>query len=307
MVATVSLAFAALGQQSVRTPDVPPFTKFVPNPEDQTVVRAGPFSGTAGVGMGYLYTDNANTTQTGKLSLNEIFESLNVDLDWPLSPFNRIDLWLGGQLQQNFYSNGSQALNLAITPDSQIQLQARVGEFLLTTFERFTMLQDPVSDPAVGGQTNLNRVTNTIGAGVELPLYRADFSLTFSYTYGDQFGGTSMHVRSPRKAEFYSIAFTSEARLLFNCLRVWAMALEVNATYNAGDGRADFYAFSIGPFIRGHLTHLVELDASIGPLLTAGPAVNRLDIMPFSPFATNLIPFFSFWPELTTIPNFPVA
>ncbi|MGA7125694.1 MAG: hypothetical protein WBZ19_05275 [Chthoniobacterales bacterium] len=273
MVATVSLAFAALGQQSVRTPDVPPFTKFVPNPEDQTVVRAGPFSGTAGVGMGYLYTDNANTTQTGKLSLNEIFESLNVDLDWPLSPFNRIDLSLGGQLQQNFYSNGSQGLNLAISPDSQIQLQARVGEFLLTAFERFTILQDPVSDPAVGGQTNLNRVTNTIGAGVELPLYRADFGLTFSYTYSDQFGGTSGGTSvSASEGGVLLNSFHLGSKIAFQLSPSLGYGLEVNATYNAGDGPADFYAFSMGPFIRGHITHLVELDASIGPLLTAGPA-----------------------------------
>ena len=171
--------------------------------------------------MGYLYTDNANTDpiRDRKVSLNEIFENLDVDLDWPLSPFNRIDLRLGGQLQENFYSNGTQALNLAITPDSQIQLEARVGEFLLTAFERFTILQDPVSDPAVGGQTNLNRLTNTIGAGVELPLYRADFGLTFSYTYSDQFGGTPVaRPLAAGKAEFCSIAFTLEASLLFSCL-----------------------------------------------------------------------------------------
>lgn len=269
MVATVSLTFAALGQQSVRTPDVPPFTKFVPNPEDQTIVRAGPFSGTAGVGMGYLYTDNANTTEIGKLSLNEIFENVDVDLDWPLSPFNRIDLSLGGQLQENAYSNGSQGLNLAINPGSQIQLQARVGEFLLTAFERFTIAQDPVSDPAVGGQSNLNRVSNTIGAGVELPLYHADFGLAFSYTYSDQFGGASV---SASEGGVLLNSFHLGSKLAFQWSPTLSYGLEVNATYNAGDGSADFFAFSMGPYIRGHITHLLELDAGIGPLLTAGPA-----------------------------------
>ena len=38
---------------------------------------------------------------------------------------------LGGQLQENFYSDGTNALNLAINPNSQIQLEAKVGEFLL--------------------------------------------------------------------------------------------------------------------------------------------------------------------------------
>ena len=106
-----------------------------------TFIRAGPFSGTLGLGVGYLYTDDANTSNVDKLSLNQVFENLNVDLVWPLSPFNPIDLRAGGQVQENFYSNGSNALNLAITPGSQIQLQARVGDFLLSAFERVTIIQ----------------------------------------------------------------------------------------------------------------------------------------------------------------------
>jgi hypothetical protein len=269
IVLTVLFAFAARGQQSVRTPDVPPFTEFAPNPEEETFIRAGPFSGTAGLGVGYLYTDNANTTTVDKLSLNETFENLDVDLNWPLSPFNRIDLRLGGQLQQNFYSNGSNALNVVIRPGSQIQLEAKVGEFLLRAFERFTIIQDPVSDPALAGQTNLNRLSNTIGVGVDLPLYRADFGLTLSYTYSDQLGGTSI---SGAEGGVLLNSFHLGSSLSFQLSPTLSYGIEGNATYNAGDGSDDFYAFSIGPFIRGHITRLLEVDAGIGPLLSAGPA-----------------------------------
>jgi hypothetical protein len=275
MIATVSIAFAARGQQSVRTPDVPPFTEFAPNPEEGTFVRVGPFSGTATLGLGYLYTDNANTagttgtTGTGKLSLNEIFEDLDVDLAWPMSPFNRIDLRLGGQLQENFYSNGNNALNLAVHPGSQIQLEAKVGEFLLRAFERFTIVQDPVSDPTVAGQTNLNRLSNTIGAGVDLPLYHADFGLSFAYTYSDQLGGTGI---GGSEAGVLRNSFHLGSKISFQFSPTLSYGLEVNASYNAGHGPFDFYVFSLGPFIRGNLTRLLEVDAGIGPLLTAGPA-----------------------------------
>ncbi|MBV8214821.1 MAG: hypothetical protein JOZ08_16565 [Verrucomicrobia bacterium] len=267
--ATVSLIFPARGQQSVRTPDVAPFTTFAPAPEEGTFIRAGPFSGTAGLGVGYLYTDNANTTDIEKLSMNEVFESLDVDLAWPLSPFNRIDLRLGGELQENFYSNGTNALNVAIHPGSQIQLEARVGEFLLTAFERVTIIQDPVSDPSIAGQTNLNRLSNTIGAGVELPLYHADFGVTLSYTYSDQFGGTSV---SGAEGGTLLNSFHLGSRLSFQFSPTLSYGLGGDATYNAGDGPNDFYVFSIGPFIRGHITRLLEVDAGIGPLLSAGPA-----------------------------------
>ncbi|MBV8282634.1 MAG: hypothetical protein JO347_11325 [Candidatus Eremiobacteraeota bacterium] len=274
ILATASLAFAALGQQSVRTPEVPPFTEFAPNPEDQTFVRVGPFSGIGKLGLGYLYTDNANTTGTNttgtqKLSLNEIFEDLDVDLSWPMSPFNRIDLRLGGQLQENFYSNGTNALNLAIHPGSQIQFEARIGEFLLRAFERFTILQDPVTDPSVAGQTNLNRLSNTIGAGVELPLYHADFDLTFAYTYSDQLGGAAI---SAAAGGVLLNSFHLGSKISFQFSPTLSYGLEVNATYNAGDGPFDFYTFSLGPFIRGNITRLLEVDAGVGPLLSAGPA-----------------------------------
>jgi hypothetical protein len=272
MLATASVEFAALGQQSVRTPEVPPFTEFVPNPEEGTFVRVGPFSGTAALGLGYLYTDNANTTGTTgteKLSLNEIFEDLDVDLAWPLSPFNRIDLRLGGQLQENFYSNGTNALNLAVHPGSQIQLEAKVGEFLLRAFERFTIVQDPVSDPAVANQINLNRLSNTIGAGVDLPLYHADFGLSFAYTYSDQLGGTAI---GGAAGGVLRSSFHLGSKMSFQFSPTLSYGIEGNATYNAGDGPFDFYAFSLGPFIRGNMTRLLEVDAGIGPLLTAGPA-----------------------------------
>jgi hypothetical protein len=272
MLVTVSLAFAALGQQSVRTPDVPPFTTFLPNPEEETFVRVGPFSGTAELGVGYLYTDNANTSETEKESQNQFFENLDVDLDWPLSPFNRIDLRLGGQVQENFYSNGTNALNLAIRPGSQIQLEAKVGEFLLTAFERFTIIQDPVSDPSLAGQTNLNRLGNTIGAGVDLPLYRADFGLTLSYTYSDQFGGTGGTAITGAEGGVLLNSFHLGSRIAFQLSPNLSYGVEGDATYNAGNGPFDFYVFSLGPFIRGHITSLVEVDAGIGPLLSAGPA-----------------------------------
>jgi len=278
ILATVWFAFAASGQQSVRTPDVPPFTEFAPNREEATIVRVGPFSGTATVGLGYLYTDNANTTGTTgttgtagaeKLGLNEIFEDLDVDLVWPVSPFNRIELLLGGQLEENFYSNGTNALNLAIRPDSQIQLEAKVGEFLLRAFERLTIVQDPVSDPTVANQTNLNRLSNTIGAGVDLPLYHADFGLSFAYTYSDQLGGTAI---GGAEGGVLRNSFHLGSKISFQFSPTLSYGLEANATYNAGDGPFDFYAFSLGPFIRGNITRLLEVDAGIGPLLTAGPA-----------------------------------
>src|SRR5258707_2838643 len=181
----------------MRLHDPPYYGSFVFTPEQQVLFRAGPFSGTGDIGLGYTFNDNANaigTTNTGisKLSLNQIFENLDLNLAWVLSPLNRIDVQLGGQLQENFYSNGTNALNVAILPGSQIRLQATVGDVLFQTYEQFAIVQDPVSDPTIAGQTNLNRLTNTMGISASVPLYRAVAGLELDYTYSDILGGSGL-------------------------------------------------------------------------------------------------------------------
>lgn len=277
---TVSLALGALGQQSIRTPDIPGFKTFVPNPEQMSFVRFGPFSGTADVAVGYTFTDNANTTETDKLSLNETFENVDLDLEWTLSPFNRIDLQLGGQLQENFYSNGTAGLNLVVLPGSEIQFEAKAGDVLLRAFERFAITQDPITDPSVAGQTNLNRLTNTIGAGVEVPLYHVDIGLEFDYTYSDTLGGSTLgsngialSASSPTAEEGGVLlnSFHLGGTLGFGSAPTLTYGLQVDASYNTGGGSSDFDVLSIGPFLRGHLTPLLEVDCGVGPLFTGGP------------------------------------
>jgi hypothetical protein len=188
-----SLAFDALGQESIRTPEPPRYQTFAVNPAEAVLFRAGPFSGTGDLSLSYTFNDNADTTGTtttgiSKISLNQIFENVDLNLAWVLSPLNRIDVQLGGQLQENFYSNGSQVLNLAIQA-SQIRFQATVGDVLFQTYEQFAIVQDPVVDPTIAGQTNLNRLINTMGISASVPLYRAQAGLELDYTYSDILGG----------------------------------------------------------------------------------------------------------------------
>ena len=270
-IATVSLAFGALGQQSIRTPEVPLFHTFLPNPAQTSFLRLGPFSGTAAVAVGYTFNDDANTSGSSKISLNEIYESVDVDLTWTLSPFNRIDLVLGGQLQENFYSNGTNSLNVVILPDSQIHLQAKVGDVLLHAVERFAIVQDPTADPAVAGQTNLNRLTNTVGLSALWPLHPVDIGLAFDYTYSDTLSSsstTAVGVGGERNS------FRLGGTLGFEISPALSYGLEVNATTNSGSNASDINSISVGPFIRGHLTHLIEADCGTGVLLIDAPGIS---------------------------------
>jgi hypothetical protein len=300
--ALVSLTSGAFGQQSIRTPDLSAFQNFLPNtqqeistgqtlpeeglPEQSTAspinaaplsfqgatIRLGPFTGVAGAAIGYSFNDNAGTSEAEKVSLNQVFENLNFNLIWPLSPFNRINVQLGTQLQENFYSDGRNALNVVILPGSQILLQAKAGEFLVNAYERLSVTQDPVSDPSLAGETNLNQLTNTLGVGVVWPLYKLNLSLNLDYTYSDAFGSTFSTINNTGTGGSVLNSFHVGTRAAFEITPQLSAGPEINATYNAGGGGDDFDVLSVGGFLRGHLTRLIEVDGGIGVLFLGGPA-----------------------------------
>jgi hypothetical protein len=287
---SVSVFGQEFRQESIRTPEPPHYQTFAFNPEEPVLFRAGPFSGTGDVGLGYSYNDNANTvgtTTTGisKLSSNQIFENLDLNLAWVLSPLNRIDVQFDGQLQQNFYSNGTNVLNLAIQA-SQIRFQVTVGDVLLQTYEQFALLQDPVLDPTIAGATNLNRLTNTLGISASVPLYRAQAGLELDYTYSDILGiGGTGSSGTGSSGPGSSIA-ASEAAIVRNSLHVGGnfgfeiapsltLGVELNGSHNTGAGAFDTNVISGGGFLRGNLTRLIEVDTGAGVLIGEGPVVNQ--------------------------------
>jgi hypothetical protein len=254
----------AVCQQSIRTPEQSEFRTFRTNTEGTSLINLGPFHGEATLDVGYEYNDNAQVTNQSTLSLSEIFEALHLDMGWTLSPLNRLDLKLDGRLEENFYSNGSNQLNLDISPGSQLQLQATVGDVILRAFEQFAIIQDPVSDPTATNQTNLNRLTNTIGIAAIKPLYHAAIGLEFDYIYSDSFSGssadtgTSVNRNSLRLASTFGLDISPEL----------SYGLEASATDNAGSGNEDIKSLSFGPYLRGHLTRLLDVDLGAGITLT---------------------------------------
>jgi hypothetical protein len=283
---SVSVFGQEFRQESIRTPEPPHYQTFAFNPEEPVLFRAGPFSGTGSVGLGYSYNDNANTVGTTtagitKLSSNQIFENLDLNLAWVLSPLNRLDVQFDGQLQENFYSNGTSVLNFAIQA-SQIRFQVTVGDVLLQAYEQFSILQDPVLDPTIAGATNLNRLTNTIGTSASVPLYRAQVGLELDYTYSDVLGigGTGGNVTGG------SGIVASDAAIVRNSLHVGSnfgfeiapsltLGVELNASHNTGAGAFDTNVISGGGFLRGNLTRLIEVDTGAGVLIGEGPVVNQ--------------------------------
>jgi hypothetical protein len=104
---------------------------------------------------------------------------------------------------------------------------------------------------------------------VDLPFYHGDAGLEFAYTYSDQFGGTKA---TASEGGALLNSFHLGEKVSFEFSPTLSYGLQVDTSYNAGGGSSDFYVLSFGPFLRGHITPLLEVDAGVGPLLSAGPA-----------------------------------
>jgi hypothetical protein len=283
--ALVMFVVGAFGQESIRTPEPPRYQSFAPNPAEEVIFRAGPFSGTGELSLGYSYNDNAGTSGTtttgpGKISLNQIFENVDLNLAWVLSPLNRIDVKLDGQVRENFYSNARQVLDVAVQA-SQIRFQATVGDVLLQTYEQFSFTQDPVVDPTIAGQTNLNRLTNTMGISVSVPLYRAQAGLELDYTYSDILGGGGVASQqaggsgTSQQAALIKNSLHLGGNFGFEIAPFLTLGVDMNATHNTGAGSLDTNTLSGGGFLRGQLTRLIEVDTSAGILTGEGHGVGK--------------------------------
>lgn len=257
-------------QFSIRNPQESEISNFRPNDRDISFINVGPFHGQAAIGLGYLYNDNAAVTSTNHLSLNQIFEDLAVDLAWVITPSNQLNFTTDARLQENFYSNGRNRLNLQILPGSELQFKGTVGPVTIRAFDQFAILQDPVTDPTVTGVTNLNVLINTVGLEAVVPLHDASFGMEFDYTYRDDlsnnFEGTSFYRDSLRLAANYNIYISNV---------LW-YGVEASATDNiATRDFPDVRTLSIGPFLRGQVTRLVDVDLGAGLTFTNISALNQ--------------------------------
>jgi opacity protein-like surface antigen len=232
---------------------------------------------------GFEFTDNSSLSHTGKISRLRFFEGLNLDTIWTLSELNQLEFNFGGQLNEDFYGNGTSQVSVGITPDSLVQFQFAAGDFLFHLYDHFSYVQDPTSDPTTANTTYLNNLTNTIGAKVDADFNLAILSLSADYTYNNRSGsnpagGTSSGESGTRNSFRVSpsISFRLSPTLLYGIdASLTRSTGSTNGTTNGSSvGSGNINSLSVGPFIRGELSRFTDFNFSVGAnLLDAKPSV----------------------------------
>ena len=270
LAASLLFAMKVCGQTyplSIRNPRAPEFQNFRLNDQGANLINIGPFHGQGALGLGYLYNDNAGLGSKNIASENQIFEDFAVDLAWVVTPSNQLTFRTDAQLEESFYSNGQQRLFLQVRPGSALALTGTVGPVIVTAFDNFGIVQDPVPDPTVTGVTNLNRLLNTVGFQAVLPLHDASLGMEFDYIFRDNLSGDTGDA-----TVFYRNSFGLTGYYAIQSSPVLQYGIEATGTDNLGARNTpDIQTFSTGPFLRGRLTRLIDVDLGVGLTLVSMP------------------------------------
>jgi hypothetical protein len=125
------------------------------------VLRWGPATFDVSLGYSLEATDNATFQRTERHEDLIQRPLLNLGILFHLSPQARLDFRTGAGYED--YIDNSVEDRFFITPGSEVALDVRIGNGIVTLFDRFDYSQDVVQEGALSGVGRFPRLENTIG------------------------------------------------------------------------------------------------------------------------------------------------
>jgi hypothetical protein len=265
-------------QQRVRTAagrlEIESFSK------PEVFFRLGPFQEELTGSVGFEFNDNSDLTPSGKISRFSFYEALDLNTTWVITHLNELKFHFGGKLSEDFFSNGRSELNVGITPDSLVQFQFAISDYQVRLYDHFSYIQDPTANPTATNTAYLNSLTNTVGAVVDADWNLAIFSLSADYTYNNQSGSNSSgQTNQSTSGSRDSFRIGSSVSFRWSPTVLYGIETGLSRSIGSGGGNsgttngktnasASVNSLSVGPFIRGKLSRLTDLDISAGATLT---------------------------------------
>ncbi len=245
----------------------------------ETFVRLGPFQEELTGFTGIDFTDNSNIVNTGKISRVTFFEGFNLNTIWALSHINQLEFNFGGRLREDFYGNGTSNVNFSIAPDSRLQFKFAIDDVQVRLYDNFSYTQDPTTNPVATNTTYLNSFNNIIGGEVKKDLNQAIFTLSGDYSYNNE-SGTNAQGQTSGSSSGTRNTFRVGSSLGFRWTPTVLYGIETSLSRTNGSSAgvtgvsSNVNSINLGPFIRGAITRLTDVDFGVGAtLLDAKPSV----------------------------------
>jgi hypothetical protein len=238
-----------------------PIQSFQRSPE--AFFYLGPFQEILTGSVGVQYNDNANLTQSDKVSDLSFTQTLTTDTTWVISHLDQLRLNLGGQVIENFYDNGRNQVTFAI-PGSEIEFKFPLTDRIqVRLFDDLSYTQNPTINPTATNTANANNFTNTFGAMVDADLNIAVLSLSADYTYNDQSGANAQGQTNAGTTGIRN-SFRLGPTVTFRLSPTIVYGLNSSLTRTTASNAASVNSLSVGPFINGKLSREFEFDLSAG-------------------------------------------
>jgi hypothetical protein len=233
----------------------------------------GPFQEVLIGSAGVQYNDNVNLTATDKISDLSFNQALSLNTTWVISHLSQLQFNFGGQVIENFYSNGRNQVTFAI-PGSHIEFNLPVSDRIeVRLHDDFSYIQNPTTSPTATNTANLNSFTNTAGAVVDADLNITVLSLSADYTYNDQ-SGTNAQGQANAGTTGTRNSFRIGPKLTFRLSSSILYGLDSSLTRSTASNAANVNSLSVGPFISGKLSREFEFDLAAGAnLVDTRPAI----------------------------------
>jgi hypothetical protein len=178
---------------------------------------------------------------------------------------------LAGRLYEDFYGNGRTLLDFAI-PGALLQFQFPIADVGVRLYDQFSYVQNPTVNPTATNTSNLNSLTNIIGAEAATDWHLIVFSLAGDYTYNNQGGSTAQGATNPTTTgTSNSYRITPSVGFHLNPDVLYGVNANLTRTQGSGGGNttgsSTVSSLNVGPFFRGRLSRLTDVDLAAGASL----------------------------------------
>jgi hypothetical protein len=233
--------------------------------------RIGPLQEELIGGLGLEYTDNSGLTNTNKISRLRVSQGLDLNSTLIFSHLSQLQFNFAGRIYEDFYGNGRRLVDGGI-PGSLLQFQFPIWDFQVRLYDRFSYVQNPATNPTATNTSNANNLTNVIGAEVATDWHFVVFSLAGDYTYNQQSGSTAQGVTNPTTSgTSNTYRITPAVGFHLNPSILYGVNASLTGTEGSGgsnaSGSSRVSSLNVGPFFRGKLSPLTDVDLAAGASL----------------------------------------
>lgn len=204
------------------------------------------------------YNDNVNLASTDRQADYIVRPQAGVRAFWQVSDANTLDLDLN--FGYEYYFNGVRPSRFVITGDenSGLFFDIYVGDFLIDLHDKFSLSQDPSSDPSVSGIADIFRIENTLGMAVTWDLDK--LVLNFDYDHTTYLPLDEAFEYLARESDLASL----RASVSLNPALIAGIELGGGATRYTEPLLSNNRHVSLGPFAKYQLSQTMEIRASLG-------------------------------------------